>query len=101
MSLRIVAVAFLMLAAAPLRAEWKPNLRLGTMELHPFYEAKGTYDDNIYRVAPDRADGTRSGCTTVVGAANANTCGGGVRGSWFMSNDLGLKVMLPVADMHK
>ncbi|MBI5884404.1 MAG: outer membrane beta-barrel protein [Elusimicrobia bacterium] len=101
MSSRLIIAAALMLAALPAKAEWQPNLKLGSMELHPFYEGKASYDDNIYRVSPDKQDGTRSGCTVVVGATNANTCSGGKRGSWFMTDDLGIKVMLPIGEMHK
>ncbi|MFA6319055.1 MAG: hypothetical protein WC943_16715, partial [Elusimicrobiota bacterium] len=60
---RPIAAAILVLACLPARAEWQPNLKLGILELHPYYEGKATYDDNIYRVARDKPDGTRVGCS--------------------------------------
>ncbi|OGR57839.1 MAG: hypothetical protein A2X36_01635 [Elusimicrobia bacterium GWA2_69_24] len=62
-------------------AEFKtPDMRY-VIDLHPYYGLTQTYDDNIYLVPPDKADGSR--------------VGGGVRGSWITTNVLGSKLAMP------
>jgi len=65
---------------------WQPNMKLGQLELHPYYKGTGSYDSNIYLVPRDRPDGTR--------------VGGGVLGSWITRNNIGLKLALPGGGMH-
>ena len=65
----------------------KPNIKIGQLALHPYYGLSLVYDDNIYLVPPDKN-----------GHALA---GGGRRGSWIMTNDLGLNAELPIGEMHK
>jgi hypothetical protein len=65
----------------------KPNIKIGQLALHPYYGITGTYDDNIYLVPRDK---------------NHNAvAGGGVRGSWIMTNNVGLGADLPMGEMHK
>ncbi|MBI5210920.1 MAG: outer membrane beta-barrel protein [Elusimicrobia bacterium] len=98
MSSRLATAVLLSICAiSRASAEWQPNLKVGQLEIHPSYDLKSSYDDNIYRTAPDKADGTRQGCLP----GNAGSCSGGVIGSWLMTNNLGLNLVLPVADMHK
>ena len=115
--LRILLVAVLLAPAMPAAAFWdaitdfrKPNLKLGPAEIHPYYSLTGTYDDNMYLVNPDKADGTRHGCVPpglfnpLTGAAipaSAGSCSGGKRGTWIITNTVGVKVVVPFADMHK
>jgi len=58
-------------------AAWKPNLKFGNLELHPYYQLTESLDSNIYLVPPDQANGIKSG--------------GGVLSSWITDNTLGLK----------
>ena len=53
------------------------NLRIGSIELHPYYEVTESLDSNIYLVPPDQANGIKSG--------------GGVLSSWITNNNAGLK----------
>jgi len=83
-----VAALVLALASLPAFAESdKPNIKLGQLALHPFYGIAATYDDNIYLV-PRNID-------------NHAVQGGGIRGSWIMTNRLGLGAELPVGEMNK
>jgi len=68
-------------------AAWKPNLKFGNLELHPYYKLAESYDSNIYLVPKDKPNGIRTG--------------GGVRSSWITDNTLGLKAMFPIGKMHK
>ncbi len=80
-TLRVVAV---LLAAVPATAG---NIKLGPIAVNPYYGIEGRYEDNIYRVPRD---------------INHNAvAGGGVRGSWILSNNLGLKLSAPIGEMHK
>ncbi|MDD5658051.1 MAG: outer membrane beta-barrel protein [Elusimicrobia bacterium] len=81
----IVAAALL---ALPAQAEsGKPNIKLGQLALHPYYGISAIYDDNIYLV-PKNEDGHA-------------VAGGGVRGSWIMSNNLGLRADMPMGETQK
>ncbi len=77
-------------------AELNPNLKAGSLEFHPYYGIKGTYHDNIYKVNRDKADGTRHGCLS----NSSNACSGGVRGSWFVTNNVGFNATLPFGGRH-
>ena len=57
------------------------------MGLNPYYGLETRYEDNIYRVPRD--------------INHHAVSGGGVRGSWILSNNLGLKVSAPIGEMHK
>lgn len=78
------ALALAVAAAVPASAG---NLMLGPAQLHPFYGFETRYEDNIYRVPRDQN--------------RTAVQGGGVRGSWIFSNDLGLKVAAPVDEENK
>lgn len=79
--LRALAV---MLVAASASAG---NIKLGSVAVNPYYGVETRYEDNIYRVPRD---------------INGNAvAGGGVRGSWILSNNLGLKLSAPLGEMHK
>lgn len=62
------------------------NIKLGPAKLDLHYGFETRYEDNIYRVPKDE-NGTA-------------VAGGGVRGSWIFSNNVGLKVGAPVG-RHK
>jgi hypothetical protein len=64
----------------------KPNVHLGQLMLHPYYQLTETYDSNIYLVPRDQPNG--------------GIVGGGVRGSWITSNNLGLEAVLPWHRLH-
>lgn len=64
----------------------QPNIRLGQLEIHPYYTIQEAYDSNIYLVPRDQADGV--------------TVGGGVVGSWILKNILGLRLNLPIHRVH-
>ncbi|MBI3565947.1 MAG: outer membrane beta-barrel protein, partial [Elusimicrobia bacterium] len=76
----VVALA----AAVPASAG---SLMLGPAILHPSYGLETRYEDNIYRVPRDQN--------------HTAVSGGGVRGSWIIANDLGLKVEAPVDEANK
>lgn len=79
----LVALAVL-LASVPASAG---NIKVGGVAVNPFYNAEARYEDNIYRV-PKNENGHA-------------IAGGGVRGSWIFSNNLGLKLSAPVGEKHK
>lgn len=83
----------------------KPNMKVGQLEFHPYYGVTVMYDDNIYLVGRDKADGTRTGCfpgiPSLAIAASATGCSGGVRGAVETINNIGLKLALPLGSMHK
>ena len=80
-TLRVLAV---LLAAVPASAG---NIKLGGVAINPYYGLEARYEDNIYRVPKN--------------INNHAVAGGGVRGSWIMSNNLGLKLSAPIGEMHK
>ncbi|MCX5796836.1 MAG: outer membrane beta-barrel protein [Elusimicrobia bacterium] len=87
-TLLLAAAAVLaLLGPAAQAADDEPYIKLGQMAVHPSYALSTAYDDNIYRV-PANENGQA-------------VAGGGVRGSWILTNDLGLGLDLPVGDMHK
>ncbi|MBI3554488.1 MAG: outer membrane beta-barrel protein [Elusimicrobia bacterium] len=65
----------------------QPNMHLGQLALHPYYQLTEMYDSNIYLVPRDQPNGV--------------TVGGGHRESWVTKNDLGLEVELPWRRLHK
>lgn len=65
----------------------KPNMRIGLMELHPYYTYSETYDSNIYLVPADHVAGF--------------TVGGGVQSSWIHENDAGLRAQMPFSQTGK
>ncbi len=69
----------------------KNNIRIGPVRLHPHYSITGIYDDNIYKVRRDKENGERHGCNL----GNASSCSGGFLGSWIVSNEVGLGMILP------
>lgn len=73
-----------LLAAVPALAG---NIKIGEVGLNPYYGFETRYEDNIYRVPRD--------------INHTAVSGGGVRGSWIIANDLGLKVTAPIGEMHK
>lgn len=83
----------------------KPNMKVGQLELHPYYGISVLYDDNIYLAGRDKADGTRTGCfpgiPSLALAASAAGCSGGVRGAIQTINNLGIKFALPLGSKHK
>ncbi len=102
--LNLILVAALVLSSLPAQADmwdsltdFNPNLKFGTVEVHPYYGLRGTYDDNIYKVNRDKADGTRHGCLP----GNAGACSGGNRGSWYTTNSVGLGAGWAISEMHK
>jgi hypothetical protein len=60
----------------------RPGIKLGAMEVHPFYRFTETYDSNIYLVPRNKAGGV--------------IVGGGVVGSLITQNKAGFKASLPV-----
>jgi hypothetical protein len=72
------------LAAVPATAG---NIKIGEVGLNPYYGFETRYEDNIYRVPRN--------------INNHAVSGGGVRGSWIVTNNLGLKVSAPIGEMHK
>src|SRR3989338_8020844 len=80
-ALRVLAV---LLAAVP---ESAGNIKIGGVAVNPYYGIEARYEDNIYRVPKN--------------INNHAVAGGGVRGSWIMSNNLGLKLSAPIGEMHK
>lgn len=80
-TLRVLAV---LLAAVPASAG---NIKLGGISVNPYYGIEARYEDNIFRVPRN--------------INNHAVAGGGVRGSWIMSNNLGLKLTAPIGEMHK
>ncbi|MBI3288411.1 MAG: outer membrane beta-barrel protein [Elusimicrobia bacterium] len=63
------------------------NIKLGALSLNPYYGFETRYEDNIYRVPRN--------------INNHAVSGGGVRGSWIFSNNLGLRLAMPVGEQHK
>lgn len=83
MTRKLLALVVSVAAAVPANAG---NLSLGPVKLNPYYGLETRYEDNIYRVPRDQN--------------NHAVAGGGVRGSMIYSNNLGLKLALPVGQ-HK
>lgn len=82
-----VLAAIFMLGGSPASsAEKEARIKAGPLEIHPSYGVTATYDDNIYLVPRDES-----------GHAVA---GGGVRGSWIISNDAALGLKLPLNNRH-
>jgi len=81
---KTLSVLAVLLAAAPAFAG---NIKIGKVGLNPYYGFETRYEDNIYRVPRD--------------INNTAVAGGGVRGSWIMANNLGLKVSAPLGEKHK
>ena len=81
---KTLSVLAVLLVAAPAFAG---NIKIGEVGLNPYYGLETRYEDNIYRVPRD--------------INHAPVAGGGVRGSWIVSNNLGLKVSAPIGEMHK
>jgi hypothetical protein len=81
MTRKILALVAALAAAVPAQA-----LPLGTAKLTPYYGFESRYEDNIYRVPRNEN--------------NHAITGGGVRGSWIFSNNLGVKLSIPVGQ-HK
>jgi len=79
-----LSVLAVLLAAVPASAG---NIKLGGVALNPYYGFETRYEDNIYRVPRN--------------INNHAVAGGGVRGSWILSNNLGLKLSAPIGEMHK
>lgn len=79
----LIALAVL-LSSVPASAG---NIKVGGVALNPYYGAEARYEDNIYRVPKNEN--------------NHAIAGGGVRGSWIFSNNLGLKLAAPVGEKHK
>lgn len=61
-------------------------INMGPAELKPYYGLETRYEDNIYRVPKDQN--------------NHAVAGGGVRGSAIVSNNLGVKIAVPL-EQHK
>lgn len=85
-NLHLLIMAALAAGSVPASAQ-SSNIKLGQLALHPYYKVSGTYDDNIYLVPPNKN-----------GHAVA---GGGIRGSWILTNSLGLGLELPIGERHK
>lgn len=90
--MRIARAALVVLLAAQSASAgfWdggKPNIKIGQLELHPYYGLTTTYDDNIYLVPKNENDHA--------------VAGGGVRGSWIITNNAGLGLNLPIGGMHR
>lgn len=79
-----LSVLAVLLAVVPASAG---NIKLGGVSINPYYGLEARYEDNIYRVPKN--------------INNHAVAGGGVRGSWIMSNNLGLKLEAPIGEMHK
>lgn len=79
-----LSVLAVLLAAVPASAG---NIKLGGVAVNPYYGVEARYEDNIYRVPRN--------------INNHAVAGGGVRGSWILSNNLGLKLEAPIGEMHK
>jgi predicted porin len=79
-----LSVLAVLLAVVPASAG---NIKLGGVAINPYYGLEARYEDNIYRVPRN--------------INNHAVGGGGVRGSWIMSNNLGLKLEAPIGEMHK
>lgn len=79
-----LSVLAVLLAVVPASAG---NIKLGGVAVNPYYGVEARYEDNIYRVPRD--------------INNHAVAGGGVRGSWILSNNLGLKLEAPIGEMHK
>lgn len=74
----------------------KPNIKIGLLEIHPYYGLTLTYDDNIYKVGRDKIDGSRTSCLP----GNAAACSGGWRGSLTTVNNVGSNFKLAVGETH-
>lgn len=86
--LAVLALVGSLLPGAALAAPGeRPGIKLGAAALHPSYAFSAAYDSNIYLAPPDEG-------------GNA-VAGGGVRGSWILTNAAGLKLDLPVGHRHK
>ncbi|MFA6003353.1 MAG: outer membrane beta-barrel protein [Elusimicrobiota bacterium] len=84
---KILAAILLAISMAGAASAEPQGIMLGALALHPSYSITGTYDDNIYLVPPNK-DGHA-------------VAGGGKRGSWILTNKLGLGLSLPVGDANK
>ncbi len=72
--------------AAPSPATPWRGLRIA-IELHPYYTLRETYDSNVNLVPPDRPGGV--------------VVGGGVVGAWTTTNNLGMRLLMPLSRAHK
>ncbi len=79
-----LSVLAVLLAVVPASAG---NIKLGGVAVNPYYGVEARYEDNIYRVPKN--------------INNHAVAGGGVRGSWIMSNNLGLKLEAPIGERNK
>jgi hypothetical protein len=79
--LNVLAV---LLAAVPASAG---NIKLAGVGVNPYYGFETRYEDNIYRVPRN--------------INNHAVSGGGVRGSWILANNLGLRLEAPIGEAHK
>ncbi|MFC1678627.1 outer membrane beta-barrel protein [Elusimicrobiota bacterium] len=82
----LLAVAFLIPTTAS--ADWKPNLKFGKLELHPFAALKWTYDDNIYLRSGDNSTPSLTQSRKVVGSGITDATAG-------------LAFKFPFSDMHQ
>jgi len=63
------------------------NIKVAGVSVNPYYGLETRYEDNIYR--------------TPRNINNHAIAGGGVRGAWIISNNLGLKLTAPIGEKHK